>query len=338
MSFIATMVFFKLTNKADTLEIDIEGEIGVAYDWWTDTKGTTKEEISRKLKEIANSTASRIIVNINSLGGDVNDGISIHDALASHKAHVTTKINGMTASSATIIAMAGDRREMSANALFLAHRASVIAFGNVNDIDVAKSDLEKVDEAIAEIYAKRCNKDKGEVIEMMSRFNGRGEWLTAEEAKEFGFIDEITEPMKAAAMVSTNDLNKIGLPEVPTNKFTMTNKETVKAWFTEFMAAFKREEKPVDLLNEREVTNKLETLASQVDEKEAVITEKDTEIESLKAQVTDLSAKVTTLEDQIAKAKGTPTETQAKDDPAIEKTSQITNEQANDKNAQSLRS
>ena len=68
------------------------------------------------------------------------------------------------------------------------------------------------------------------------------------------------------------------------------------------------------------------------------IAEKDTEIESLKARVTDLSAKVTTLEDQIAKAKGTPTETQAKDDPAIEKTSQITNEQANDKNAQSLRS
>ena len=84
VSFIATMAFFKLTNKADTLEIDIEGEIGVAYDWWTNTKGTTKEEISGKLKEIANSTASRIIVNINSLGGDVNDGISIHDALASN--------------------------------------------------------------------------------------------------------------------------------------------------------------------------------------------------------------------------------------------------------------
>lgn len=118
----------------------------------------------------------------------------------------------------------------------------------------------------------------------------------------------------------------------------MTNKETVKAWFTEFMAAFKKEEKPVDLLNEQEVTNKLETLASQVDERETAIAEKDTEIESLKARVTDLSAKVTTLEDQIAKAKGTPTETQAKDDPAIEKASQITNEQANDKNAQSLRS
>ena len=336
------MEFFKLTNKADTLEIDIEGTIGVAYDWWTDTKGTTKEEVSKKLKEIANSTASRIIVNINSYGGDVNHGISIHDALASHKAHVTTKINGMTASAATVIAMAGDRREMSSNALFLAHRASTMAVGNTNDIKVSLSDLEKVDDTIAGIYAKRCNKEKSEIIEMMNRFEGRGEWLTAEEAKEFGFIDEIIEPMKAAAFASPETLNKIGLPEIPINKiFNMTTKETVKAWFNEFMAAFKKpeeQEKPVDLLNEKEVTDKLETLASQVDEKDTLIGEKDTEIETLKTQVSDLTGKVTTLEDQIAKAKGTPTITDPKDDPIIEKTSQISNEKANEENAKSLRS
>jgi ATP-dependent Clp endopeptidase proteolytic subunit ClpP len=336
------MEFFKLTNKADTLEIDIEGEIGVAYDWWTDTKGTTKEEVSKKLKEIANSTASKIIVNINSYGGDINHGISIHDALASHKAHVTTKVNGMTASAATVIAMAGDRREMSSNALFLVHKASILAYGNTNDIEVAMSDLEKVDNTIAAIYAKRTGKSESEVMEMMNRFEGRGEWLTAEEAKEFGFIDEIIEPMKAAAFASPETLNKIGLPEIPTNKiFNMTTKETVKAWFNEFMAAFKKpeeQEKPVDLLNEKEVTDKLEALASQVDEKDTLIGEKDTEIANLKTQVSDLTGKVTTLEDQIAKAKGTPTITDPKDDPIIEKTSQISNEKANEENAKSLRS
>lgn len=335
------MEFFKLTNKADTLEIDIEGEIGVGYDWWTDTKGTTKEEVSKKLKEIANSTASKIIVNINSYGGDINHGISIHDALASHKAHVTTKVNGMTASAATVIAMAGDRREMSSNALFLVHKASILAYGNTNDIEVAMSDLEKVDNTIAAIYAKRTGKSESEVMEMMNRFEGRGEWLTAEEAKEFGFIDEITEPMKAAAFASPDALSKIGLPEIPTNKINMTTKETVKAWFTEFMAAFKKPEnpeQPVDLLNEKEVTDKLEALATQVDEKEVLIASKDTEIETLKAQVSDLTGKVTTLEDQIAKAKGTPTITDPKDDPIIEKTSQISNEKANEENAKSLRS
>ena len=121
----------------------------------------------------------------------------------------------------------------------------------------------------------------------------------------------------------------------------MTNKETVKAWFNEFMAAFKKpeeQEKPVDLLNEKEVTDKLETLASQVDEKDTLIGEKDTEIANLKTQVSDLTGKVTTLEDQIAKAKGTPTITDPKDDPIIEKTSQISNEKANEENAKSLRS
>ena len=354
--------FFRITNKAaDTLEIDIEGTIGEAYDWWTDTTGTTKEQIFQKLKDVANSAASKIVVNINSFGGDVNDGISIHDALATHKAKVTTRINGFTASAATIIAMAADpgQREISANSLFLVHKASNIAMGNEHDFKTALSDLQKVDGRIADIYAKRCKKPVNEIMDIMDRFDGRGEWLTAQEAKDLGFIDTINEPLKAVAFAGIDSFGKIGLPEIPKDKLqiinqnqeemkpTIINKTTIKAWFDEFIQGItgkskkediKTDDPPEETKPENVITVKdMDEVSTMLSDLAGAVEEKETVIAGLNTQITDMTTKITTLEDQVAKAKGLPTITKDVEDPSHDAGQPIGNKAAHEANAKALR-
>jgi ATP-dependent protease ClpP protease subunit len=337
---------FKITNKApDTLEIDIEGTIGTG--WFDD--GVTKEAIKNQLKDIAQSRASNIIVNINSYGGDVNHGISIHDLLAEHKAKVTTVIHGHTASAATIISQAGDVRKMSDNALFLIHPASILAWGNHNDISLALDDLKTIDESISNIYAKRTGKSKEEVKAIMERFEGRGEWLTASEAKELGFIDEIFEPMKAVASVDPEIFSKLHLPEMPLNKIKnqkseeMKDKQTVFAWFKEFtdkLTGKKKEpeETPTEPVNETPETPPVnEVVIKDMDEVKTVLTDLTDQVEAKDNTIVEMTNKITTLENEVARLKGVPTKTKDKEDPFLDKGNLKTNEQSAQANAEALK-
>jgi ATP-dependent Clp protease, protease subunit len=327
------------SNKATkVVEIDIEGTIG--GDWWgeeDETSLNTKEKMRKELKLLAEMKADRIIVNINSLGGSVNHGISIHDLLAQNKAEIITRVNGMTASIATVIFMAGDTREMSDNALFLTHRASYTIMANLNQVDLEnlKDDLMVIDNKILDIYQKRTGADRDELEELMNAQNGQGRWLTAEEAKEYGFVDEIYEPMKAVAMATREQLSKMKLP-IPQNNTNsmekheseMTNKtlfEHLKNFITETFTKTKEVENEVDpdentvriqaevtvpdevqnKLNEfSELLNKLETenlnLSTKVKELE------DSE-KSLKEALEISNGKVGTLETELAKANGQST-------------------------------
>ncbi|MCD4681112.1 MAG: Clp protease ClpP [Bacteroidales bacterium] len=202
-------------NAEKTVEIDIEGYIG--FSWWDDESEIikTKEKMKAELKKLGNLDVDTIIVNINSYGGDVNHGISIHDLLAQNKAKIITRINGMTASAATIIAMAGEERLISDNALFLIHNSWTWSMGNKLEMESELINLKKVDNTIAELYAKATDQKVDDIQKIMDRSNGNGEWLTADEAKEFGFITEIFEPKKAAAAFSNDILQKHGLPPLP---------------------------------------------------------------------------------------------------------------------------
>lgn len=200
-----------IRNESDDVAvIDIDGEIG-----WVNENGdwNTATRIKDRLKDISKIEAKKILVNINSLGGFVDDGLAIHDVLASHEAEIETRVIGMTASAATIIAQAGDKRTMSENSLYLIHKAWGLAMGNTNEMRAAIGDLEAIDKRLLNIYAKRSGKDESEFLSLMEENNGTGKWIDAEEAREFGLIDEAFEPMKAAASVDLIDFRNMGLPE-----------------------------------------------------------------------------------------------------------------------------
>lgn len=217
--------------KSEQAIIDIEGPIG--EDWFGDGDNTTKA-IRNKLKEIGELKAKKIIVNINSLGGSVNHGLGIHDVLAMHKAEIETNVTGMTASAATIIAQAGDTRKMSDNALYLIHQPWSIFLSNVKELEDNLADMKKVNDSLIRIYTKRSGQPESKIRELMDEANGNGKWIDAEEAKEMGLIDEVYEPMKAAASLRDQimDLTKgpedfiNKLPEIPNSKMKTTPEKT----------------------------------------------------------------------------------------------------------------
>jgi len=197
-------------------EILIEGYIG--YDGEKSAKGKRQNQadaLRAELKAIAALETDEIDVRINSPGGSVAHGIAIHDLLAAAKADVTTTVEGMTASAATVIAQAGKTRRMSANALYLVHRVSVGAWGNIHDIELGAKDAKAMDERLAAIYAKRSCRKPEDVLALMDRANGRGEWLSADQAKDAGLIDEAVEPREMAAAVDLDAVAALDLPPVP---------------------------------------------------------------------------------------------------------------------------
>jgi ATP-dependent protease ClpP protease subunit len=197
------------TDSGRIAEIDIDGVIGFDF-MLPEDEQNLKENMRNQLREINAIEADNIIVNISSLGGDIDHGLAIHDLLASNEAEVETNITGMTASAATVIAQAGDIRRISDNAMFLVHRAWTLAVGNTNDMRAMADDLEKIDGRIANIYAKRGERSVDEFITLMNEANGDGIWLDSNETLAFGLVDEITEPMKIAA--SAKDFRHAGLP------------------------------------------------------------------------------------------------------------------------------
>lgn len=154
--------------------------------WWL---GVNAVDLSRDLDAI---TAPEIRVEINSPGGDVFDGITIYNALRLHPAHVTTRVDGLAASIASVIAQAGDHRVMVASSQMMIHNAWGMTVGDHGDHEDMAALLEQQDEIIAEIYGSRASKDTDHFRALMNAET----WLTAEQAVAEGLADEILDPHK----------------------------------------------------------------------------------------------------------------------------------------------
>ncbi|MDD4847612.1 MAG: Clp protease ClpP [Bacteroidales bacterium] len=204
--------FINIINSTETdAEIEIFGYIG--EDWWNDDKENTFENISKKIKSIK---AGNITVKINSLGGEVDQALSIYDLLRDAQAKIKVVINGFCASAATVIAMAGDTVSMSQNALFLIHQCSTWASGNEKMLSGAIETLKTIDARLLKIYTDKTGKTEDEIKQLMAANNGTGKWITAQQAKEMNFIDEIyNEKSVAVAVVTASMFNESHLPKLP---------------------------------------------------------------------------------------------------------------------------
>lgn len=222
--------WLKIRNQTDdSTTIDIEGTIGWDEGSWP--------AIKEKLIDIATKAKKELIVNIYSLGGFADDGLMIHDALKMTKAKVTTRAFSFVASAATVIHQAGDQRQMSRNSLYLIHKSSSIAWGNANEIGVVLQDLNIIDARIAELYANRGKIDIEKVTSLMEENNGKGKWLSADEALQYGLIDSVFEPSKAAAHFNPDLLKDYDLPEIPQELMkNLTDAPEKKGMFAKFAA------------------------------------------------------------------------------------------------------
>lgn len=151
--------------------------------WWL---GVNAQDFVNDLDGI---TAPSIRVDINSPGGSVFDGISIYNALRNHPAHVTTRVDGLAASIASVIAQAGDTRLINPSGQLMIHNAHAVTMGDRRDHEEMATLLEQQDAVLANIYASRSGRDASAFRELMNAET----WFTAERAIAEGLADAIVE-------------------------------------------------------------------------------------------------------------------------------------------------
>lgn len=132
---------------------------------------------------------------INSPGGDVFAGISIYHILKRHEASITVHVDGIAASAASIVAMAGDRIVMPKAATLMIHNAWSFGAGNKTKMRAMADELERLDGQLADIYASRTGKDAATVSVWMDQER----WMSGDEALKDGFCDEVEENAQIAA-------------------------------------------------------------------------------------------------------------------------------------------
>ncbi len=206
--------FFNIKSRTDERAIiEIDGTIG-GWDWDDWSRINTGKLIRRRLSEIGD--VKNIDVKITSLGGDVDQALQIHDALVQHPASVTTEITGLCASAATIISLAGDVRKISRNALYLIHKCSSSVSGNQHALEMELESQKTVNDLLFALYEDKCKKGKDVLSELFDYDNGKGRWLTAQEAVDWGFCTELTNDSSAAAVkVAQAEMDMLNYPLMP---------------------------------------------------------------------------------------------------------------------------
>ncbi|WP_288761013.1 head maturation protease, ClpP-related [uncultured Veillonella sp.] len=171
-------------NGTEQSELMLYGDIS-QRSWWGD-------EITPKqfADDLARCGTNDLTVRINSGGGDVFAAQSIYNMLKSYAGQVTVMIDGICASAATIVACAGDKVVMPSNALYMIHNPSVCLLDSydADELEKITNYLSSVKQTIVNVYLQR-NVNVAE--DELKQFMDNETWLTADEAKSYGFIDEI---------------------------------------------------------------------------------------------------------------------------------------------------
>lgn len=194
--------------------------------------------------ELAGQSKNPVLIKISSLGGSVDDALNIYDQFIEH-GNITAELSAFVASSATLISLGAKTVRMNENSFYLIHKAMnwVDEWGSMNEdeidaliakLEIQKQQLAKVTLQLAKMYVKKTGKTLDEVINLMKQQT----WLTADEAKNWGFVDEIFIPevavnylenLQMVAMISSS-----GYPDPP-------RKPTKKAPVAELVEAVDEE-------------------------------------------------------------------------------------------------
>lgn len=274
--------------------------------------------------QLAGLKGKPVNVRISSLGGVVDDGLDIRQQFVDH-GDVTAYLYGLVASSATIAALGAKKVCISKYCMFLVHKVSnwVDAWGQYNadqlqqlidDLKENKLQNDKFDLVLANMYADKCKKKVDEILDVLKE----GRWLTAQEAMDYGFVDEIIEGNddKIDFTGAAEKLNMLGLPALPSihpdaapsdtmfqkimnkmdrffsdkEKETVENVLTMKKDYQKVNSILNVEGLEFDKdgkvnLTEEQVkvlNEKINALETEVSDKQTLIDEKETQIKNLK--------------------------------------------------------
>tara|TARA_R110000751_G_scaffold92532_3_gene181071 strand:+ start:780 stop:1814 length:1035 start_codon:yes stop_codon:yes gene_type:complete len=317
-----TEKWYNIQNKAgETADVYIFDEIG--------TYGITAQEFINDIKDLKGSP---INLRINSLGGDVFDGMAMYNVIKRREAKTTVYIEGIAASIATIIALGADEVVMAENSLFMIHNAWGGTMGEAKEMRKTADTLDKISGELIDIYRKKT----GLSYEVLSEMMDEETWLNAEEALSMGFIDTISDSIKVAAKYDVSKFKNITQEQIQNklsiniNNKKMTNE--LKEWFNnkveEIVTAVKGEVKvsadvaeqtaiTVNLGDNDEIKNKISEFETSNIELSNKISLLEGELVASKGTNETLTQEVEALNAKINKsdAKGTKIETES--DPVV---------------------
>jgi ATP-dependent protease ClpP protease subunit len=268
-------------------------------------------------RELAKNEGKQVNVLIDSLGGSLATGLSISAAFRNH-GNVNVHFVGLNASAATIASLGAAHISIDAGAMYLVHQCSMAFFewGSLNsdqfatliaDCEKIKADLDKLDLNCAQLYASRCKRKTEDLLALMKV----GGWLTAKEALDWGFVDEITdladEPAPKLTDALASAMANAGMP-IPNIPLAESDKESS---FAKFIAAltsfFKPSTNPITtamiktytflsaILADKPLTVKdgaATVTVAQLDAIEDALAEKDRLCNEQKQTIADLQAKL----------------------------------------------
>ena len=173
------------TTEPDTAEPTTATSADVyVYDVFGGWFGMTADDFVR---DVASLDVDRITLHLNSPGGDAFEGVAIANVLRAHRAHVTVRVDGMAASAASVIAMAGDEIVMGIGSQMMIHDASGVTVGNAAEVERFLRRLDATSDSLASTYAARA----GGTAEEWRAVMRAESWYTPEEAVAAGLADRV---------------------------------------------------------------------------------------------------------------------------------------------------
>jgi ATP-dependent Clp endopeptidase proteolytic subunit ClpP len=314
--------WYNIQNKVDdSTDVYIFNEIG--------TYGITAQDFISDIKDLKDTP---INLHINSIGGDVFDGMAIYNVIKRREARTIVYIEGIAASIATVIALGADEVIMAENSLFMIHNAWGGAMGEAKDMRKTAATLEKISDELTDIYMKKTGLSYEVLAEMMDEET----WLSAKEAYDYGFIDIISDSIKVAARYDVSKFKNITQEEIKNklsiniNNKKMTNE--LKKWFNdkvdEIVASVKGDVKvsedvaeqttiTVNLGDNEEIMNKISAFETDNTELSNKISLLEGELVASKGTNETLTGEVEALNAKINKADAKGTEIETQSDPAV---------------------
>ena len=190
-----TPKFWNVMIDGETAEIELYGDVwgSEVPKWYLEDVGDfdyISPQTFRQDLEAA-KFAKEVVIKINSCGGDLYTGLAIHNELKALDAHKTVIVEGIAASAASVIAMAGDEVQMYPGSMLMIHGVSglMMDWVTLEDLKKAAKSFDAAEKAIANIYADRTGKDTGTLRSMMTRET----WMVGQEAVDQGFADTVLE-------------------------------------------------------------------------------------------------------------------------------------------------
>ncbi|MDM7647001.1 Clp protease ClpP [Leuconostoc falkenbergense] len=208
--------YFQMKATNNVAQIDIFGDI-VSEKWFDEeTSATSFRDALKELGDV-----STINLSINSGGGSVFDGIAIYNMLKSHKATVNVYVEGLAASIASVIAMAGDTITMRSGSMMMVHMPWTLSQGNAEEMRKTADTLEKTGDSIVDIYSERTGISSDDIRNIMNDET----WLSAEEAVEQGWATKLDQKEAVMNSVPKEILGRFS--NVPKNVLARVEKKTL---------------------------------------------------------------------------------------------------------------